>query len=301
MPLGDIMKSKLYLIIFLAVASGMPMPAQAGLWSSFRNSAIITTLFGKPAEINYTAQTRLPVVEVKPSFWARMFNLYSWMNFRKSAQPEAAPAPEPAQPILSPEAAARFNNQLDRLRNECMQPEPILSPEAAQNLADRLNAMRKEYWDNKEAVAKEDAKIDNELRELRTNNTNYARQVANFSQIKELLAQAEKEKELARSAAQKEAREQIETLNKTISTLTQEISSLNVKSCSSIADLNEKKAELERKGIEYLEALNEKTQLLKQMQQSTSIEIAEAKETNTKLIQKLESAHAQEIVKMQKG
>jgi hypothetical protein len=145
------MKSKLYLIIVLAVASGMPMPAEAGIWSSLRNSAIITTLFGKPVETNYSAQTRLPVVEAKPSFWARMFNFYSWMNFKKSAQPEAAPAPEPVgeseptQLILSPEAAAKFTNQLNRLRNEYMQSESILSPEAAQNLTDRLDAMRKEH------------------------------------------------------------------------------------------------------------------------------------------------------------
>lgn len=123
MPLGDIVKSKLYLIIFLVLTSGMPMPAQAGIWSSLRNSAIVTAVFGKPAEVNHTAATRLPVVEVKPSIFARMFNFFSWMNFR-ATQPTPTPEPQPRQP-------------------EPVQP--TLSPEAAQNLANRLDAMRKEH------------------------------------------------------------------------------------------------------------------------------------------------------------
>lgn len=166
LPLGDIMKSKLYLIIVFAVASGVPMPAQAGIWSSLRNSPIVTTLFGKPVETNYTAQTRLPVVEVKPSFWARMFNFYSWMNFKKSAQPEAAPAPEPAQPILSREAAARFTSQLDLLRNKYMQTESILSRDAAQNLTDHLDVIRKKHEAKKIAELEAIEKIKKENEEL---------------------------------------------------------------------------------------------------------------------------------------
>lgn len=250
------MKSKLYLIIFLAVASGMPMPAQAGIWSSLRNSAIITTLFGKPLETNYTAQTRLPVVEVKPSFWARMFNFYSWMNFKKSAQPEAAPAPEPvkesepAQPILSPEAAARFNNQLDRLRNEYVQTESILSPEAAQNLADRFDAIHKEheakklaelaalkereelisavereqkasaqhYYD-KNAAVEDHRKLQHEVEEsTKVTQEQFGKREQEILKLKreltELQVQHLKERELSRSAIQKEAREQIEALSK---------------------------------------------------------------------------------------
>lgn len=104
--------NKLLLALIMLFSIQMPTPAQAGIWQSFRNSTLITALFGKPVavlspDVNYTKQTRLPAEEIYP-WWHRIFNFYSWMNFRKSPQPAPEPAPQPAaEPVVSESPAPK--------------------------------------------------------------------------------------------------------------------------------------------------------------------------------------------------
>lgn len=486
------MNYKLRILAILLLSSGISQPAHAGLWDYVRNSALVTKIFGKPAAQNYTQQTRLPVVAAQPSFWARIFNFYSWMNYGESSQEQSVPqtAAQPAaptelvEPTVPREASDRLLNYFNKLQIEyqAKQQKELQQQEKddkrisdlidekitlKQNLekAEQAAEKNKKGWEAlgnytskkeaelaeaesaalrlKEAVTKhtnqlshaetekeillaviqtaqnendqyvreknnaikelekfkkevetgekltksefekseqhvlklkkelEDISFNNEhsqaqlileksklmrieselerailerdgysklVTDLRTRNESlesqlkqllklqsspdlktmksdleaekkaHANTVTDFAAFKQQAAIAKeifdhqlkqkdeehlRERERARSAAQQEAREQIEGLTKTISRLTQEIENLNVKSSSSIAELTAKKAALERKGIEYLEALNAKTQLLKQVQESTSAAIAEAKADNTKLIQELESSKKQ--------
>lgn len=118
----SIMKLKLSIFTLLFLSSLTPIPAQADIWDTIRNSALITTVFGRFPETNYTAQTRLPIIEVQSSFWSRISNFFTWRHFRTKNQPpqDSAPASAPRSNRYSnstPNIAGRIlSHQLAQLQ-----------------------------------------------------------------------------------------------------------------------------------------------------------------------------------------
>lgn len=106
--------NKYYHLILLFLSLQTTMPAHAGFWQSFRNSALVTAIFGKASKSEeQDTRTSLPVVYVHP-WWKRWFDFSSWMPFRKPV------VISKDNLSLSPQAAIRLANSLQKSRENTL-------------------------------------------------------------------------------------------------------------------------------------------------------------------------------------